>query len=351
MMEEIRDSGGKVDENGYVTLYHATSRQKADNIKQTGKMRAKEDGLFFSTRKDGEISGYGDTVLEFKIPVEKLNLDDVFDSEMHFRLPLKNRNTVTDVSEYLVNPGDVRYSLNDNAERTARQKALLEKIQVEKAQAKAQGKELSKAYTNTIMNSKLFTDTEKELELSGEDAMRDKVSEKESLYRAATRLEQDYDGTISDLESKSGWNGEELDTAMFVLQNKATESQNSGDYSSTRSWLSSIIKRATEEGRFIQAFAKYSRNTAEGIMLDAQRNVERAEEEHKGEIMGKTVKSKTLKKVEREVQKTQDAIQQAEQEALQGAESALEKIVQRGGKHPEQHCANVKPNATRESGR
>lgn len=121
---------------------------------------------------------------------------------------------------------------------------------------------------------------------------------------------------------------------MFVLQNKATESQNSGDYSSTRSWLSSIIKRATEEGRFIQAFAKYSRNTAEGIMLDAQRNVERAEEEHKGEIMGKTVKSKTLKKVEREVQKTQDAIQQAEQEALQGAESALEKIVQRGGKHP-----------------
>lgn len=229
---------------------------------------------------------------------------------------------------------NIRYSLNDNAERTARQKAILEKIQAEKAQAKAQGKELSKAYTNTIMNSKLFSDAEKEIELSGEDAMRDRVSEQQSLVRAAQRLEADYDGTVSDLENRSGWNGEDLDAAMFVLQNKATESQNNSDYSSTRNWLKAIYERAAEGGRFIQAFAKYSRNTAEGIMLDAQRNVERAEEEHKGKFMGKTVKSKTLKKVEQEAQKAQEALQQAEQEALQGAETALKKIVARGGKHP-----------------
>jgi hypothetical protein len=102
LVSEIKSNGGNVDENGYVTLYHRTSKANADLIKSTGKMSAKEDGLFFSTKADGQIAGYGDTTIELKVPVEKLELDDVFGDEAHLRIPLKNKNQVLDVGEYLL---------------------------------------------------------------------------------------------------------------------------------------------------------------------------------------------------------------------------------------------------------
>ena len=93
----------EVSENGYVTVYHRTTEENAKRIRETGKMSAKEDGIFFSTQKNGEYTdGYGDEVVEFKIPVEKFVLDDIFDTEAHLRIPLKNRNQILDVSGYLV---------------------------------------------------------------------------------------------------------------------------------------------------------------------------------------------------------------------------------------------------------
>lgn len=99
----VKDIGGKVDENGYVTLYHRTSKENAEKIRSTGKMFAKEDGVFFSTSKTGYNDGYGDTIVEFKVPAEKLVLDDIFENEAHFKIPLKNRKEVLDVAEYLKN--------------------------------------------------------------------------------------------------------------------------------------------------------------------------------------------------------------------------------------------------------
>lgn len=64
-------------------------------------MIAKEDGIFFSTKKDGQADGYGDSVIEMRIPAENLILDDIFDDEAHLRYPLENRNSVLNVSEYI----------------------------------------------------------------------------------------------------------------------------------------------------------------------------------------------------------------------------------------------------------
>ena len=69
-LEIIKDVGGSVDNNGYVTLYHRTSKEKAKQIIDTKRMSAKEDGIFFSTSESGYNDGYGDSVLEFKVPVE-----------------------------------------------------------------------------------------------------------------------------------------------------------------------------------------------------------------------------------------------------------------------------------------
>ncbi len=55
-IEEIRNVGGKVDENGYAYVYHNTSKDNAENIRKTGVMSAKEDSIFVSTKSDGSLS-------------------------------------------------------------------------------------------------------------------------------------------------------------------------------------------------------------------------------------------------------------------------------------------------------
>lgn len=114
LIAEIKSVGAKVDDNGYVTVYHQTTQENADNIRKSGKMSAKEDGIFFSTSKDAQQSeGRGNVKLEFKIPAEELELDDIFDNNADLRIPLKNKNQQLDISKYLVDNSDTRYSQNN----------------------------------------------------------------------------------------------------------------------------------------------------------------------------------------------------------------------------------------------
>ena len=55
LIEEIQSVGGTVDYNGYVTVYHRTTENAKEKILSEGKMTAKEDGIFFSTKPDGKI--------------------------------------------------------------------------------------------------------------------------------------------------------------------------------------------------------------------------------------------------------------------------------------------------------
>ena len=78
-IEEIRNVSGRVDENGYAYVYHNTSKENADNIRKTGVMSGKEDGIFVSTKPDGQAAGYGnETValmnLRRKLKAESLSL-------------------------------------------------------------------------------------------------------------------------------------------------------------------------------------------------------------------------------------------------------------------------------------
>ncbi|UKI57834.1 MAG: hypothetical protein L6V81_11275 [Clostridium sp.] len=101
LIKEIKAVGANVDKNGYVTLYHQTTNENADKIKQTGKMIAKEPYVYFSTSKDASQSdGRGNTKLEFKIPAEKLILDDIFSDNADVKIKL-NGNKELDVSNYI----------------------------------------------------------------------------------------------------------------------------------------------------------------------------------------------------------------------------------------------------------
>lgn len=103
LIEEIKSVGANVDKNGYVTLYHQTTNENADKIKQSGKMIVKEPYVYFGTSKGASQSdGRGNTKLEFKIPAEKLILDDIFDDNADVKVKLNNGKEL-DISSYLVN--------------------------------------------------------------------------------------------------------------------------------------------------------------------------------------------------------------------------------------------------------
>ena len=124
LIEEIKSVGGEVDENGYVTVYHRTTENAKEKILSTGIMTAKEDGVFFSTKPNGQIEGYGSAIIKISIPIEKLVLDDIFDNEAHLRYPLKTSKATLNISEYINNittEGKDQYSLPDIDRYTEKQ--------------------------------------------------------------------------------------------------------------------------------------------------------------------------------------------------------------------------------------
>lgn len=104
LAKEILLVGGIITEDGKAVLYHGTTAEAAAKIKESGKMVGKEPNLFFSTKKDGLILDYGKSVVEVQIPLEKLELNDIFDDELHLTMETQpNR------------PTNIRFSLRENA--------------------------------------------------------------------------------------------------------------------------------------------------------------------------------------------------------------------------------------------
>jgi hypothetical protein len=89
IIDELNEVDCLVDGAGYVLLFHATNPEKAKTIVKEQKMFGKENGLFFSTKPNGQIAGYGKSILSVLIPIEKLQLDDDFGDELHCRVEVK----------------------------------------------------------------------------------------------------------------------------------------------------------------------------------------------------------------------------------------------------------------------
>lgn len=199
LIDTVMDVGGEVDGNGYITVYHRTDAENAANIRRTGVMTAKEDGLFFSTKETGYNDGYGDTVVKLRIPAEEMLLDDIFDDEAHLRIPLKRigGKWQLNVSGYLADTENriVRFSANGTAEVAAleaqndalkeqirqlnREKAKLQKqvesktAQVNKWKNKATfspervGKDIIRAYHSTVAEPEIHDDIESLIAYAG----------------------------------------------------------------------------------------------------------------------------------------------------------------------------------------
>lgn len=101
LIAELKGVGANVDNKGYVTLYHQTTAENAKAIKESGYMTANEDYVYFSTSKVAEQSlGRGNTKLQFKIPVEKLELDDIFSDNADVKIALRGSKRL-DIKKYI----------------------------------------------------------------------------------------------------------------------------------------------------------------------------------------------------------------------------------------------------------
>ena len=81
----------QTNKDGTITLYHRTTPENAEKIRKTGKFISKEnaDETFFSTKLDGQGSGYGDAIIEVKVNPSEVRMDDVFKGEIHVAVPNK----------------------------------------------------------------------------------------------------------------------------------------------------------------------------------------------------------------------------------------------------------------------
>ena len=86
LAREILEVGGQITPEGKVRVYHATTPENAKEINRTGQMFGKEDKIYFSTKRDGEIKGYGNAIVEAEIPIEKLQANDLFSDEIHLTM-------------------------------------------------------------------------------------------------------------------------------------------------------------------------------------------------------------------------------------------------------------------------
>ena len=176
--------------------------------------------------------------------------------------------------------------------------------------------EVSKVRANTIENSPMFTQAEKEL-LNPTDFQYDVISEKQSLAEAKQRLEVDFAGEVADLPNKSGFNGTDTDTAMGILETYLQEARKTGDYSKVKEWSKMVQQKGTEGGQLVQAFAKYSR-TPEGAVVKGQQVVNSVEREIK------KANPRKIETVDSETKAIVDTIEQAEPDAaMEMAESFI----------------------------
>ena len=101
LKEELKDNEAKIEGNS-VILYHHTSQENKQKILRSGEMFGKEDGIFFTTKKEGQASEFGEAVIKFKVPIYKVQLDDAFGDEAHVRIPTKKSGQIVNMKNYII---------------------------------------------------------------------------------------------------------------------------------------------------------------------------------------------------------------------------------------------------------
>lgn len=341
-IDEIKSVGAEVDDNGYVTVYHQTTDENAQKIMRTGEMISRELDIFFSTSPNAQQSdGRGTTKLEFKIPAEKLILDDIFDDNADVKISLNGKKKL-DVSDYLVarsqfsqNNQTWQEHLEQNYQSTGT-RTNMQNIKIPTAQdiqrvensnvvlpnpnrvqnpleisqltpedasttpplpnvRRNRVNDGNSSFASNIQNkTNMLSEDQKSTILSDEEVQYyDKVTNKESLDKAFERLNEGgesetirwFDKHKRDKDGKMKSNVSSVDIAEgYILMKQYADK---GDYDSMVATAKTMRDMGTEAGQAVQAFNIMARMTPEGMVKYTQSELL--------EAYDKMVKGKTKK--------------------------------------------------------
>lgn len=175
---------------------------------------------------------------------------------------------------------------------------------------------VSQFFTNTLDKMetddgmRAVNDAAQEFGLAG---TYDIETEKHSMEIARQRLEVAFDDEVVDLRARNAWTGEDMDTAMGILAAYREQGMQSGDMNNYYEWLKVVSEHATTAGQALQALAKYSRNTVDGMIVEAVRNSENSQ---------KKLTPNQRASIERQQEKVDKAVGEAESGNITGSEFA-----------------------------
>ena len=354
-INEVKNVGAKVDDNGYVTLYHQTTPENAKKIMDSGKMSSKENAVYFSTSENASQSeGRGNVKLEFKVPAEQLQLDDIFDDNADVKINMNGAKDI-DISNYLVrdNQQNIPAMKEDNVitvrnkkgqELKLKQdknnsniyekeikvpkdnKSIVPKETMQKQLAKLKdGTKVSNFYSNITENSKFITQENMD-KLSQEEIWKyAPQTNKETMQNAAKKIgdtQKSLESSYAEFLSKSeNFTPEDVAEGWIYLK----RFQDAGNYEGMVQVAKKMRNIATKSGQTVQMFNIQSRLTPEGMVRYAQSELMDAEQE-----FNKGKSQKEIDKYAKDFELTGDEIEfiQNQMEKIQGMEDGRQKNIE-----------------------
>lgn len=167
---------------------------------------------------------------------------------------------------------------------------------------KPKGNKVSETRTNTLQNSGINTEDELRSQyLDPKKFMLESETEAEQMDRAVKEIAQNPQAEYDKVMSKTYDTGSEDDVnKLFMFYTKlsevARESGNPEAWEQASRTFKQIQELGTDRAKGLQAFAKWSRNTKEGIIADGIRDVRQELKNAFGEKVAKDVTDKILDK-------------------------------------------------------
>lgn len=145
---------------------------------------------------------------------------------------------------------------------------------------------VSKYRTNTMENSGIYTKTEMAEHFPEEEYRYVKKTEKESLAEADARLKMNYDGWKKHLMEKESLTGTDIDTLYKIQQDLSKKARETND---NELWKESLAitrkmqEQLTKGGQLVQSVVKQTRDTPEGILIQAENSISEMARKRYGE--------------------------------------------------------------------
>ena len=182
------------------------------------------------------------------------------------------------------------------------------------------GDKVSQTRKNTIENSGMASSEELQKYHSPEKFTYESISEEESINRATDKLNKYGQDYISDLLYSDNQNisGSDIDALMMEYRRLSEQARKSGsdtDWNNAQDILKKVQLASTRNAQALQALAKWSRNTPEGQLAQANTAVEQSIE--------KTFGRKRTQKARESVERVYEAAKSGSVEKL---EYALDKL-------------------------